>query len=226
MPNPCQLRLPIHLVLDLFIQHATTTQSTCTLQPSLPGIFSPPAKPAPYRAYLLLSAYKYSLSCLLLPWLAACSSFLAGPGGGLIGVPTHLYDFNPEIYTVISAEFEFLGVAGVSGGEECCATLPRIWRPGLMATVRWVEDPNPCLDCGPKDRNAFREYMKKKQTTYQHYSAQVEIPPYKDTYGINLAFLPCHQVRLVIDSKQVFPMLAQWEAEAKQLEGQSCPKPQ
>ncbi|WP_199052223.1 DUF3304 domain-containing protein [Aquitalea sp. ASV15] len=169
---------------------------------------------------------KRTLLCLLLPWLAACSSLLAGPGGGLIGVPTHLYDFNPEIYTVKSVTFEFLGVAGVSGGEECCATLPRIWRPGLMATVRWVEDPNPCLGCGPKNENAFREYMKKKEASYQHYSAQVEIPPYKDTYGINLAFLPCHQVRLVIDSKQVFPTLAKWRAEAKQMEGQSCPKPQ
>ncbi|WP_159875358.1 DUF3304 domain-containing protein [Aquitalea denitrificans] len=169
--------------------------------------------------------FKRALLCLLLPWLAACSS-LAGPGGGLIGVPTHLYDFNPHIYTVISAEFEFLGVAGVSGGEECCATLPRTWRPGLMATVRWVEDPNPCLDCGPKDRNAFREYMKKKQMTYQHYSAQVEIPRYGSTCGLNLVFLPCHQVRLVLDCQQKYPLIKQWRAEAKQLEGQSCPKAQ
>ncbi|WP_159875359.1 DUF3304 domain-containing protein [Aquitalea denitrificans] len=168
---------------------------------------------------------KRALLCLLLPWLAACSS-LAGPGGGLIGVPTHLYDFNPHIYTVKSVTFEFLGKSAVFAGEVCCATLPRTWRPGLMATVRWVEDPNPCLGCGPKNENAFREYMKRKEATYQHYSAQVEIPPYQDTYGINLAFLPCHQVRLVIDSKQVFPMLAKWEAEAKQLEGQSCPKAQ
>ncbi|WP_287877264.1 DUF3304 domain-containing protein, partial [Aquitalea sp.] len=171
----------------------------------------------------LLRWLKRTLLCLLLPWLAACSS-LAGPGGGLIGVPTHLYDFNPHIYTVISAEFEFLGVAGVSGGEECCATLPRTWRPGLMATVRWVEDPNPCLDCGPKDRNAFREYMKKKQMTYQHYSAQVEIPRYGSTCGLNLVFLPCHQVRLVLDCQQKYPLIKQWRAEAKQLEGQSCPK--
>jgi hypothetical protein len=165
-----------------------------------------------------------ALLCLLLPWLAACSS-LAGPGGGLMGVPTHLYDFNPEIYTVISAEFEFLGVAGVSGGEECCATLPRTWRPGLMATVRWVEDPAPSLHY-PVEQKAFDIYIKKKEATYQHHSAQVEIPQYQDTYGINLAFLPCHQVRLVIDSKQVFPTLAKWRAEAKQLEGQACPKAQ
>ncbi|WP_062789813.1 DUF3304 domain-containing protein [Aquitalea pelogenes] len=171
---------------------------------------------------------KRALLCLLLPWLAACSS-LAGPGGGLIGVPTHLYDFNPHIYTVKSVTFEFLGVAGVSGGEECCATLPRTWRPGLMATVRWVEDPNPCLGCAPnmdKEPEKFDAYMKKIRASYQHYSAQVEIPPYQDTYGINLAFLPCHQVRLVIDSKQVFPTLAKWRAEAKQMEGQSCPKAQ
>jgi hypothetical protein len=167
---------------------------------------------------------KRALLFLLLPWLAACSS-LAGPGGGLIGVPTHLYDFNPHIYTVKSVTFEFLGMAGVSGGEECCATLPRTWRPGLMATVRWVEDPAPSLSY-PVEQKAFDIYIKKKEATYQHYSAQLEIPPYQDTYGINLAFLPCHQVRLVIDSRQVFPMLAKWEAEAKQMEGQACPKAQ
>ncbi|WP_199055552.1 DUF3304 domain-containing protein, partial [Aquitalea sp. ASV15] len=145
--------------------------------------------------------------------------------------PTHLYDFNPHIYTVISAEFEFLGKSAVFAGEVCCATLPRTWRPGLMATVRWVEDPNsdvemPEIKLMDKDYAKYRAAMDRYKSAYQHYSAQVEIPPYKDTYGINLAFLPCHQVRLVIDSKQVFPMLAQWEAEAKKMEGQSCPKPQ
>ncbi|WP_062789816.1 DUF3304 domain-containing protein [Aquitalea pelogenes] len=171
---------------------------------------------------------KRALLCLLLPWLAACSS-LAGPGGGLIGVPTHLYDFNPHIYTVKSVTFEFLGVAGVSGGEVCCATLPRTWRPGLMATVRWVEDPNPCLGCAPnmdKERSKFLEYVKKKEASYQHYSAQVEIPQYGSTCGLNLVFLPCHQVRLVLDCQQKYPLIKQWRAEAKQLEGQSCPKAQ
>ncbi|WP_159876017.1 DUF3304 domain-containing protein [Aquitalea denitrificans] len=167
---------------------------------------------------------KRTLLCLLLPWLAACSS-LAGPGGGLIGVPTHLYDFNPHIYTVISAEFEFLGVAGVSGGEECCATLPRTWRPGLMATVRWVEDPAPSLSY-PVEQKAFDIYIKKKEASYQHYSAQVEIPRYGSTCGLNLVFLPCHQVRLVLDCQQKYPLIKQWRAEAKQLEGQACPKAQ
>ena len=169
-----------------------------------------------------------ALLCLLLPWLAACSS-LAGPGGGLMGVPTHLYDFNPEIYTVISAEFEFLGVAGVSGGEECCATLPRTWRPGLMATVRWVEDPNPNTEM-PEIKRMDKEYAKyraamdRHKSAYQHYSAQVEIPQYGSTCGLNLVFLPCHQVRLVLDCQQKYPLIKQWRAEAKQLEGQACPK--
>jgi hypothetical protein len=219
MRKPCQLSFPARQSLALSVLEFSLTEALATLV----------AAPGLSRSWpVLLRWLRRALLCLLLPWLAACSS-LAGPGGGLIGVPTHLYDFNPEIYTVKSVTFEFLGVAGVSGGEECCATLPRTWRPGLMATVRWVEDPNPCLGCAPnmdKERSKFLEYVKQKEASYQHYSAQVEIPPYQDTYGINLAFLPCHQVRLVIDSKQVFPTLAKWRAEAKQLKGQSCPKAQ
>jgi hypothetical protein len=168
---------------------------------------------------------------LLLPWLAACSSLLAGPGGGLMGVPTHLYDFNPHIYTVISAEFEFLGKSAVFAGEVCCATLPRTWRPGLMATVRWVEDPNsdvemPEIKLMDKDYAKYRAAMDRYKSAYQHYSAQVEIPPYGSTCGLNLVFLPCHQVRLVLDCKQKYPLIKQWRAEAKQMEGQSCPKAQ
>jgi len=162
----------------------------------------------------------------LLALLSACAN---SGNASLIGAPVRVYDLTGRIYTILDAEFDFIDRMGApgSGGEVCCASLPKKWYPGMIATVRWVKDPNPCLDCAPnidKEKKKFKEYMKKKEATYQRHSVQVELLPYTRTCGVSLVFLPCDQVRVTIDCDQEGPLVSQWREEAATLKGKTCPK--
>ena len=162
----------------------------------------------------------------LLTLLSACAN---SGNASLIGAPVRVYDLTGKIYTILNAEFDFIGRIGApgAGGEVCCTSLPKKWHPGMLATVRWVKDPNPCLECGPnmdKEYDKFMEYMKKKRAAYQHHSAQVELLPYTRTCGVTLVFLPCDQVRVTIDCDQEGPLVSQWRQQAAAMEGKTCPK--
>ena len=135
----------------------------------------------------------------LLALLSACAN---GGSASLIGAPLRVYDLTGQIGTIVNAEFDFIGRMGAPGrgGEVCCASLPKKWYPGMLATVRWVKDPAPTLDY-PIEPKAYAEY-KKRRPPYQHHSVQVELPPYADTCGIALVFFPCDQVRVVIDCRE------------------------
>jgi len=158
----------------------------------------------------------------LLALLSACAN---SGSAGLIGAPVRVYDLTGKIYTILNAEFDFIGRIGApgAGGEVCCASLPKKWYPGMLATVRWVKDPDASL-LYPTDPDEFRAYMKKKRATYQHHSAQVELLPYTRTCGVTLVFLPCDQVRVAIDCEQQGPLIKQWRQEAAALKGKTCPK--
>jgi hypothetical protein len=178
-----------------------------------------PRPPPPRRQRRLLA------SCLL-ALLTACTG--SSSSFSLIGAPVRVYDLTGKIYTILDAEFDFIGRMGApgAGGEVCCASLPKKWYPGMIATVRWLKDPDACLDCAPnidKEKKKFKEYMKKKEATYQRLSAQVELLPYTRTCGVTLVFLPCDQVRVTIDCDQEGPLISQWRQQAAAMEGKSCP---
>ncbi|MBN3006824.1 DUF3304 domain-containing protein, partial [Chromobacterium alkanivorans] len=66
------------------------------------------------------------------------------------------------------------------GSQSCCASLPRQWRPGLMATVEWEKDPTPdapiALDkTGQYDVLAYKRHA----ANYTQHRATVEIPRYE-----------------------------------------------
>ncbi|WP_227103717.1 DUF3304 domain-containing protein [Chromobacterium rhizoryzae] len=82
------------------------------------------------------------------------------------------------------------------GSQSCCASLPRQWRPGLMATVEWEKDPNPNSPI-KRDRNGQilpSEAIRIRSEFTQH-RAVVEIPRYDEPCAIQVHFLPCDQVR-------------------------------
>ncbi|BBF87081.1 hypothetical protein DLM_3493 [Aquitalea magnusonii] len=174
-----------------------------------------PRPPPPRRRRRLLA------SCLL-ALLTACAG--SSSSFSLIGAPVRVYDLTGQRGTILDAGFDFIGRTGApgEGGEVCCASLPKKWYPGMIATVRWVKDPDASL-LYPTGQKAFTAYMKRKEATYQRLSAQVELLPYIRTCGVTLVFLPCDQVRVTIDCDQEGPLISQWRQQAAAMKGKSCP---
>ncbi|BBF87080.1 hypothetical protein DLM_3492 [Aquitalea magnusonii] len=162
------------------------------------------------------------LASCLLALLTACAG--GSSSFSLIGAPVRVYDLTGKMDTILDAEFDFIDRMGAPGrgGEVCCASLPKKWYPGMIATVRWVKDPDASL-LYPTDPDEFRAYIKKKRATYQRLSAQMELLPYTRTCGVTLVFLPCDQVRVTIDCDQEGPLISQWRQQAAAMKGKSCP---
>lgn len=81
------------------------------------------------------------------------------------------------------------------GGAVCCISLPRQWRPGMMAEVRWEADPN-ALAPTPAGAAEFSAFMDEHEKKYTRHTATVEVPHYEDVCGIEVHFLPCNEVKL------------------------------
>lgn len=103
------------------------------------------------------------LASCLLALLTACAG--GSSSFSLIGAPVRVYDLTGKMDTILDAEFDFIGRMGAPGrgGEVCCASLPKKWYPGMIATVRWVKDPDTSL-LYPTDPDEFRAYIKKEKS--------------------------------------------------------------
>ncbi len=105
-------------------------------------------------------------------------------------------------FTVNGAGGPRIGPYG-DGGQVCCGSIPRHWRPGLRAIVEWEKDPNP-FPVVPLKRNQYGlldpEDYKKHAANYTHHSATVEIPQYQKAGTIKVHFLSCNQVRVSADN--------------------------
>jgi hypothetical protein len=94
------------------------------------------------------------------------------------------------------------GGAGVGphqggGKQSCCGVLPAQWRPGLTAVVEWEKDPNPRVNWPePLFSNAWRKRMGEHERHYTRHRADVEIPRYEESCGLQVHFLPCDQVQV------------------------------
>lgn len=80
-------------------------------------------------------------------------------------------------------------------GAVCCVSLPRKWRPGMMAQVEWQSDPNALVPT-PAGAAEFRAFMVEHRKHYRQVSAIVEVPYYEDVCGVEVHFLPCDEVKL------------------------------
>ncbi|KMM93757.1 DUF3304 domain-containing protein [Pseudomonas lundensis] len=86
---------------------------------------------------------------------------------------------------------------GYGGGQNCCASLPVKWHPGLTVVVEWEKDPDPYAYGRWPERvfsDAWSERMKEHKTRYTRHRAVVPVAPYERLGAIDVHFLPCNQV--------------------------------
>ena len=138
--------------------------------------------------------------------LVGCQSLA---GEETVGIPARVVNADKSI-SIIRATFNGQGVSG-GGGDECCMSIPEKWKPGMTATITWQKDPSPELNPGnippPKWKNGsstpeWREWMRIHESNYKTLSKTIAVPKYGDTCGVTFIFLPCDDVRVIIDCEQ------------------------
>ncbi|QNA90179.1 DUF3304 domain-containing protein [Massilia sp. Dwa41.01b] len=93
----------------------------------------------------------------------------------------HMKDLSIHIFSVN-------GVSGPNirpesgGGETCCVTLPKAWRPGLKANVSWEYD---------QKENASHPLPANK-------TMEIEIPHYRSAGSLQVHFYNGHKVRMIV----------------------------
>ncbi|EJB8384133.1 DUF3304 domain-containing protein [Pseudomonas aeruginosa] len=85
------------------------------------------------------------------------------------------------------------------GSQVCCGTIPRVWKPGLKATVEWEVDPEPgAYNDWPEKTfsDGWRKRMREHRLLYVRHKETVDIPPYdsKEICSLKVHFLPCDKI--------------------------------
>ena len=102
-------------------------------------------------------------------------------------------------FTVNGAAGPDVGPYQGGGGQSCCGMLPRQWYPGLKVVVEWEKDPAPYAYgkwSEPMYSKEWGKRMDEHRTRLTHHQAEVEIPYYEKSCGIQAHFLPCDQVQV------------------------------
>ncbi|QOD85269.1 DUF3304 domain-containing protein [Chromobacterium haemolyticum] len=113
------------------------------------------------------------------------------------------------------------------GSQSCCVSLPRQWRPGLMATVEWEKDPNPrnpVLAALHPNSEEWGEAYKLHAANYTNHRAVVEIPRYEKSGAIKVHFLPCDQVKVAANNITPGYPGYPYNFPARMQEPKTCPK--
>ena len=90
-------------------------------------------------------------------------------------------------------------ISPYSGGgkQNCCASLPVKWHPGLTVVVEWEKDPDPYAYADwPKPRysDAWSKAAREHEAKYTRHRAVVPVARYERLGVVNVHFLPCNQV--------------------------------
>ena len=111
-----------------------------------------------------------------------------------------------EGYSHTSAAINWFSVNGgggsnispYSGGgkQNCCASLPVKWHPGLTVVVEWEKDPDPYASANwpPLGTDGYRAAYKLHAAKYTRHRAVVPVARYERLGAIDVHFLPCNQV--------------------------------
>ncbi|WP_133075985.1 DUF3304 domain-containing protein [Pseudomonas sp. ML2-2023-3] len=117
---------------------------------------------------------------------------------------------------------------GGGAKQNCCATLPVKWHPGLTVVVEWVKDPNPHAYADwPKPRysDAWSKAAQEHEAQYTRHRAVVAVAPYEELGAIDVHFLPCNQVAVsavaALPGQPGYP----FNFPQKMQEPATCPKP-
>ena len=152
-----------------------------------------------------------------------------GADSDLLGAEVEGYNHTSAAinrFTVNGAGGPNLGPYGGGGGQVCCGSIPRHWRPGLRAIVEWEKDPNPrpSPPLPPLGTDEYRAAYKKHAANYTHHSVTVEIPQYQEAGTIKVHFLSCNQVRVSADNLFVGDPRYPYNYPPK-MEDTECPQP-
>ena len=143
-----------------------------------------------------------------------------------------------EGYSHTSAAINWFSVNGgggpnispYSGGgkQNCCASLPVKWHPGLTVVVEWEKDSNPYDSRNwPKPRysDAWSKAARAHEAKYTHHRAVVPVAPYERVGAIDVHFLPCNQVAVsavaMLPGQPGYP----FNFPQKMQEPATCPQP-
>jgi hypothetical protein len=161
------------------------------------------------------------IASLLSGCMAKKSEMLGGPVEGYNHTSAAINRF-----TVNGAGGPRIGPYG-EGGQVCCSSVPRYWRPGLKTIVEWEKDPNPSPSV-PLKRNKYDSInpddYKRHTANYTRHTATVEIPQYQAAGTIKVHFLPCDQVRGSANNMFIGDPRYPYNYPRK-MEDTECPKP-
>ena len=103
------------------------------------------------------------------------------------------------VSVIVNGEGGVLDVSAHGGGGKivCCVMLPKKWKPGLTATIKWEEDGDWLLDANGKEviRNGKRVYVPApwKERT-------VEIPRYDAVAEFYIVFFPKDEITVAVSN--------------------------
>jgi len=152
------------------------------------------------------SMNRHGLALCLLCLLPACSSIGAPK---FTGIPMEIVNTVDEI-NIVRASFNGHGIGGGrGGGQSCCIPIPAQWQPGLTATIAWTKDPSPGVNPGgvrpppPGKYGSLTDEGEKwyavHRANYTQHEVTMPLPKYGATCGLTVVFLPCDEVRPLID---------------------------
>ena len=121
-----------------------------------------------------------------------------------------------------------IGPYGGGGKQNCCATLPVKWHPGLTVVVEWGKDPDPHAYGGwpePMFSDGWRKRMDEHETHYTRHRAVVAVAPYERLGVVNVHFLPCNQVAVTAGLMMPHTPNYPYKFPQKMQEPATCPKP-
>ena len=181
---------------------------------------------SPRLARNLIGRYPFAGLSLVLLLVSGCMA----KEPEMLGAPVEGYNHTSAAinrFTVNGAGGPNLGPYGGGGGQVCCGSVPRHWRPGLRAIVEWEKDPDP-RPAIPLKRNKYGtldpEDYKKHAANYTRHRVVVEIPQYQEAGTLKVHFLPCDQVRVSADN--IFYGVAGYPYNfPRKMEDTECPKP-
>ena len=142
-----------------------------------------------------------------------------------------------EGYSHTSAAINWFSVNGgggpnispYSGGgkQNCCASLPVKWHPGLTVVVEWEKDPDPYASANwpPLGTDGYRAAYKLHAAKYTRHRAVVPVARYERLGVVNVHFLPCNQVAVTAGLMMPRTPKYPYQFPQKMQEPATCPQP-
>lgn len=135
----------------------------------------------------------WCLAFLIGVTLAACS------GDEKVGLSYAAYNHTDEsiVAIVINGEGGVLNAtAHGEGGGVCCVVLPKRWRPGLMATIKWQADDIPIFN-PDGSRKVIDGVPAAQESPWKEKT--VEVPKYSEEMGdFYIHFFPNDEVNVLV----------------------------